>query len=249
MITFSGISKRFNNLQVLEDISGSFKQGITNLIIGGSGSGKTVLMKCLVGLIPPDQGEVYYDGELFKTSSRVEARKIRRRIGMLFQGVALFDSKSVEENVRFPLDILTHMEAKEKQERVNFCLDRVGLAGTNDKLPSELSGGMKKRVGLARAIVNRPRYLFCDEPNSGLDPQTAIRIDQLIQSITEESNIVTVVITHDMNSLMEIGSHVMFIYAGTKAWEGTKDDILHSSVPSLQDFVLSSKLIRALKER
>lgn len=248
MIVFEHISKHFQGKSVLLDLSGVFHPGRTSLIIGGSGMGKTVLVKCIVGLVKPDEGAIYYDKRHFLPTARgpIE-RAVRREIGMLFQGVALFDSKNVEENVRFPLDILTRMSTQAKKKRVDFCLDRVGLAGTNTKMPSELSGGMKKRVGIARAIVNNSKYLFCDEPNSGLDPQTALRIDQLIAEITQEFHITTVVITHDMNSVMEIGDHVLFIHQGRKLWEGTKDNILDTEVPELRDFVLSSKLVRALK--
>ena len=248
MITFEHISKSFQGKVVLSEVSGAFEPGRNNLIIGGSGMGKTVLMKCIVGLITPERGSVHYDGRLFQPSNRgPNERAIRRSIGMLFQGVALFDSKNVEENVRFPLDILTSMSKKEKNKRVNFCLDRVGLPGTNKKMPSELSGGMRKRIGIARAIANQSKYLFCDEPNSGLDPQTALRIDQLIAEITQEYQITTTVITHDMNSVMEIGDHVMFLHQGRKLWEGNNQNILSTKVPELQQFMLSSKLVRALK--
>ena len=248
MITFEHISKSFQGKSVLSSISGTFEPGRNNLIIGGSGMGKTVLMKCIVGLITPEQGDIYYDGHLFRPSRRgSNERMIRRAIGMLFQGVALFDSKNVEANVQFPLDVLTSMNSKEKIDRVNFCLERVGLPDTNKKMPSELSGGMRKRIGIARAIVNQSKYLFCDEPNSGLDPQTALRIDQLIAEITQEYQITTIVITHDMNSVMEIGDHIMFLHQGRKIWEGSNQSILNTEVPELQDFMLSSKLIRTLK--
>ena len=250
MISFSQIGKVFQGKDVLQGVSGTFEAGRTSLIIGGSGMGKTVLIKCIIGLIRPDKGEVLFDGRLFvPNTNSFSQRGVRREIGMLFQGVALFDSKTVEENVRFPLDILTRMGMKEKRKRVDFCLDRVGLPSTNRKMPSELSGGMKKRIGLARAIVNNSRYLFCDEPNSGLDPQNSLLIDQLIAEITEEYNITTIVITHDMNSVMEIGSYVIFIQEGKKYWEGTKESILSAEVPELQDFILSSKLIQALKKK
>ena len=249
MVEIKNISKYFNGTQVLFDINGEFLPGQANLIIGSSGTGKTVLLKCIVGLLEPDEGSVYYDGRDFHHSSRSEIQDIRREIGMLFQGGALFDSKSVEENVGFPLEMLTKMPKDEKLDRINFVLNRLGLANTNKKMPSELSGGMKKRVGLARAIVHNSKYLFCDEPNSGLDPQTAIVIDHLIQEITEEFNITTIVVSHDMNSVMEIGDYVMFMYKGRKLWEGPNSDILDADVRELQDFVYSNKLMTALKEQ
>jgi len=249
MIEINSISKYFDGTQVLFDINGKFPPGQANLIIGSSGTGKTVLLKCIVGLLHPDEGSVFYDGRDFHNSSKSEIQDIRREIGMLFQSAALFDSKNVEENVGFPLDMLTKMVKDEKLDRINFVLNRLGLSNTNKKMPSELSGGMKKRVGLARAIVNNSRYLFCDEPNSGLDPQTAIVIDHLIQEITEEYNITTLVVTHDMNSVMEIGDYVMFMYKGQKLWEGPNSDILGADVRELQDFVYSNKLMTALKEQ
>jgi phospholipid/cholesterol/gamma-HCH transport system ATP-binding protein len=205
MIKIKDISKSFSDKQVLAGISGEFEKGKTNLIIGSSGTGKSVLLKCIVGLIQPDTGSVYFDLRNFTEADKEMKSDIRREIGMLFQGGALFDSKNVQENVMFPLDILTKMSPAEKIERVNFCLKRVGLEGVNKKMPSEISGGMKKRVGIARAIVNNPNYLFCDEPNSGLDPQTSILIDELIMEITHEFDITTVVVTHDMNSVLGIG--------------------------------------------
>ena len=249
MIEIKNINKYFDGTQVLFDINGKFEPGQANLIIGSSGTGKTVLLKCIVGLLEPDEGSVIYDGRDFHHSTRSEIQDIRREIGMLFQGGALFDSKNVEENVGFPLDMLTRMPKDEKLDRINFVLNRLGLADTNRKMPSELSGGMKKRVGLARAIVNNSRYLFCDEPNSGLDPQTAIVIDHLIQEITEEFNITTIVVTHDMNSVMEIGDYVMFMYKGRKLWEGPNSDILGADIRELQEFVYSNKLMTALKEQ
>jgi phospholipid/cholesterol/gamma-HCH transport system ATP-binding protein len=249
MIEVKNINKYFENTQVLFDINGKFLPGKANLIIGSSGTGKTVLLKCIVGLLSPDEGSVFYDGRDFHNSSLSEIQDIRREIGMLFQGGALFDSKNVEQNVGFPLDMLTNMPKDEKLDRINFILERLGLSNTNKKMPSELSGGMKKRVGLARAIVNNSRYLFCDEPNSGLDPQTAIVIDHLIQEITEEYNITTVVVTHDMNSVMEIGDYVMFMHKGQILWEGKNDDILGAKVRELQNFVYSNKLMTALKEQ
>ncbi len=249
MIEVRHISKSFGDKVVLQDISGSFGKGKPNLIIGASGTGKSVLLKCIVGLVRPDKGQVIYDDRDFFAADRNTKTEIRREIGMLFQGGALFDSKTVEENVRFPLDILTRMSPEERLERVNFCLKRVGLENANKKMPSELSGGMKKRVGIARAIVNNPNYLFCDEPNSGLDPQTSIVIDELIQDITEDYNITTIVVTHDMNSVMGMGENILFIYKGMKLWGGNKRDITHSGVQELDDFVFANKVMRALRER
>lgn len=249
MIEVSNLNKRFGEKVVLNDVSGVFHQGKTNLIIGASGTGKSVLLKCMVGLIPPDSGHVVYDGRDFTNASLELKQEIRREIGMLFQGGALFDSKNVEENVMFPLDMMTRMTKEEKQERVNFCLKRVGLENANRLMPSEISGGMQKRVGIARAIALNSKYLFCDEPNSGLDPQTAILIDSLIKEITEEYNITTVVVTHDMNSVLEIGDHIMFMYKGEKVWEGSSKDILDTEVKALQDFIFASKLIRDFKQK
>lgn len=249
MIEVRNISKTFGDKVVLNDISGTFENGKPNLIIGASGTGKSVLLKCIVGLIRPDQGEVFYDGRNFFQGDLQTKTEIRREIGMLFQGGALFDSKTVEENVRFPLDILTRMSFDEQLDRVNFCLKRVGLENANKKMPSELSGGMKKRVGIARAIVNNPNYLFCDEPNSGLDPQTSIVIDELIQDISEDYNITTIVVTHDMNSVMGIGEKILFIYKGMKLWEGNKNDITHSGVQELDDFVFANKVMSSLREK
>ena len=234
---------------VLENISGTFEAGRSNLIIGASGTGKSVLLKSIVGLVHPDEGHVYYDNRDFTNAHRDMKTEIRREIGMLFQGAALFDSKNVEENVRFPLDVLTTMPFSEKSERVDFVLERVGLANSNKLMPSELSGGMKKRVGIARAIVNNSRYLFCDEPNSGLDPQTAILIDNLIAEITEEYNITTVVVTHDMNSVMEMGDYVLFMYKGKKLWEGDKHTIASAKIKELQDFIYANNLMRALNKK
>ena len=248
MIEFNNITKSFDGKAVLHGINGAFKPGRTNLIIGTSGTGKSVLLKCMVGLLEPDTGNVLYDGRDFTIANRSVRRDIRRDIGMLFQGAALFDSQSVEQNVLFPLDILSEMPKDEKLDRVNFVLQRVGLENVNSKMPSELSGGMKKRVGIARAIVNNSKYLYCDEPNSGLDPQTAILIDNLIKEITEEFNITTVVVTHDMNSVMEIGDYIIYMYAGRKLWEGSSSDILDTTVPELKHFIYSNKLVQALKD-
>ena len=247
MIEVQNISKTFDGTQVLEDINGKFEQGKNNLIIGASGTGKTVLLKCIVGLVSPDEGNVFFHGREFTKANRNQKIEIRREIGMLFQGGALFDSKSVEENVMFPLNILTKMPTDEKLDRVNFCLSRVGLENSNRKMPSELSGGMKKRVGIARAIVNNSKYLFCDEPNSGLDPQTAMVIDELIQEITYEFNITTIVVTHDMNSVMSIGDYVLFMFQGKKLWEGTKGDIVGTNVKELRDFMFANSLMEHFK--
>lgn len=247
MIKIQNLSKSFAGKDILKDVSGVFQKGKSNLIIGASGTGKSVLLKCIVGLEHPEKGVVYFDNRNFSDAEKEVKAEIRREIGMLFQGGALFDSKNVEQNVMFPLDVLTRMPKDEKLDRVNFCLKRVGLENVNKKMPSEISGGMKKRVGIARAIVNQPNYLFCDEPNSGLDPQTAVRIDDLILEITQEYNTTTVVVTHDMNSVIGIGETIMFIYKGQKLWEGNKDNILNSGVPELDDFVFSNKIMRNLR--
>lgn len=249
MIEIQNVSKSFDDKQILFDISGVFEKGKTNLIIGSSGTGKSVLLKCIVGLIHPDIGTVIYDGRNFTDADKEIKAEVRREIGMLFQGGALFDSKTVEKNVMFPLDILTKMSMTEKIDRVNFCLKRVGLENVNDKMPSEISGGMKKRVGIARAIVNNPNYLFCDEPNSGLDPQTSILIDELIKEITDEFDITTVVVTHDMNSVMGIGEKIMFLFEGKKLWEGSKDEIMYSGVEELDNFVFTNKVMQNLKAK
>ena len=249
MITAQHISKTFAGKPVVCDVSGTFEAGRTNLLIGASGTGKSVFVKCMVGLLAPDTGDVFYHQRNFTHGSSDNRRQIRREIGMLFQGIALFDSKNVEDNVRFPLDILSKMTSKEKRKRVSFCLDRVGLDDTHKKMPSELSGGMKKRVGIARAIVNSPKYLFCDEPNSGLDPLTAIKIDRLIQEITHEYKITTLVVTHDMNSVMEIGEQVIFMHQGKACWTGTAQTILDTKQPELNAFIMSNKLVHALKSK
>jgi phospholipid/cholesterol/gamma-HCH transport system ATP-binding protein len=248
MIEFKNITKSFDGKTVLYGINGIFHPGQTNLIIGTSGTGKSVLLKCMVGLLMPDEGSVLYDGRDFTHARRNVQRDIRRDIGMLFQGAALFDSLTVEQNVLFPLNVLTDMPKDEKLDRANFVLKRVGLENVNRKMPSEISGGMKKRVGIARAIVNNSKYLYCDEPNSGLDPMTAILIDNLIREITEEYNITTVVVTHDMNSVMEIGDYIIYMYEGRKLWEGDKTEILDTTVPQLKEFIYSNKLVRAMKE-
>ncbi len=247
MIEIEEIKKSFNDKEVLKGISGTFENGKCNLIIGSSGTGKSVLLKNIVGLIKPDSGRVLYDQRDFTYGDKKDQSDVRREIGMLFQGSALFDSKSVEQNVMFPLDVLTKMPSDEKLERVNFCLDRVGLSNVNNKMPSEISGGMQKRVGIARAIVNKPNYLFCDEPNSGLDPQTSMVIDELIKEITDEFEITTVVVTHDMNSVIEIGQKVMFLYEGLKLWEGSNKDITHSGVKELDDFVFANRMMKEFR--
>ncbi len=248
MIEVRNISKTFQEKSILKNVNAKFDQGKTNLIIGASGTGKSVLLKCIVGLVKPEIGSVLYDNRDFIVGNEDLKKEIRREMGMLFQGGALFDFKNVQQNIMYPLDMLTQMGKAEKQERVDFCLQRVGLENVNHLFPSQISGGMQKRVGIARAIVLNPKYLFCDEPNSGLDPQTAIRIDNLIQEITEEFNITTVVVTHDMNSVMEIGEYIIFMYKGEKVWEGTKDTILQTEVKALQDFIFANKLIRDLKK-
>lgn len=248
MIEAHNISKSFGDHQVLDDVSIRFERGKTNLIIGASGSGKTVLMKCLVGLIKADSGTIEYDGRPFSEMSLDRVKEIRREIGMLFQGSALFDSMSVEENVMFPLSMFTKLSLDEKKERASFCLQRVNLENVNHLLPSELSGGMKKRVAIARAISMNPRYLFCDEPNSGLDPNTSNVIDRLIHDITKEFETVTVINTHDMNSVMEIGDKVSFIHQGKLWWEGDKEGILNSNIEELNDFVFASELAKRYKK-
>ncbi|PCJ89830.1 MAG: ABC transporter ATP-binding protein [Flavobacteriales bacterium] len=247
MIEVKNINKSFGENQVLKDISFVFEQGKTNLIIGASGSGKTTIAKCIVGLHEADSGEIIYDEHEFSKMKFSERKAIRKELGFLFQGSALFDSMTVEENVMFPLRMFSDMSVEEMRERASFCLKRVNLENTNHLLPAELSGGMKKRVGIARAISVNPKYLFCDEPNSGLDPQTAIMIDDLIKELTIEYNITTIVITHDMNSVMEIGDKVAFIYNGEKWWEGTKEDILDADNKELVDFVYASKFLKTLR--
>jgi phospholipid/cholesterol/gamma-HCH transport system ATP-binding protein len=247
MIEGKNISKSFGDRLVLEDVSVTMEKGQTNLIIGQSGMGKTVLLKCLVGLLEVDHGNVFYDDREFSKMSFNEMKEIRQEIGMLFQGGALFDSLTVEENVMFPLTMFTKKSTMEKLERANFCLSRVNLQNVNKLYPSELSGGMKKRVAIARAISMNPRYLFCDEPNSGLDPQTAHLIDELIKEITIEYNMTTVVVTHDMNSVLEIGEKIYFLYQGKLWWEGNKHNILYSENPELQAFVFTSELTKRLR--
>ena len=247
MIEVKNISMSFGENLVLDDISVTFDKGKTNLVIGKSGSGKTVLLKSIVGLHDIKEGEIIYDDRVFNRMSFKQKKNIRKEMGMLFQGAALFDSFTVQENVMYPMDMFTESSFQEKLDRVNFCLQRVNMENSNEMFPAELSGGMKKRVGIARAIALNPRYLFCDEPNSGLDPQTAIVIDQLIQEITREFNITTIVNTHDMNSVMEIGDKVVFIFEGIKCWEGTKDEILNADNQYLNDFVFATNLAKKVK--
>ncbi len=249
MITAINVYKSFDNRDVLSNINATFLPGKTNLIIGRSGSGKTVLLKSLVGLLQIDGGEIMYGDMSFSNATLEQKRTIRQQLGMIFQGGALLDSLTVEENVRFPLDFFTNMSMEEKLERVNFCLNRVHLLNANNLYPSELSGGMVKRTAIARAIVMNPKYLFCDEPNSGLDPSTSVVIDNLIREITQEYGITTVVNTHDMNSVMEIGDTVTFIHQGQKWWEGTNNDILNASNPELDAFVFASAMARKVKNR
>ncbi len=247
MIQVKQVSKNFNGTQVLQDINVVFDRGKTNLVIGQSGSGKTVLLKCIVGLLEVDEGEIIYDDIVFSTLNFKERKAIRKEIGMLFQGGALFDSLTAEENIIFPMDMFTEMSTEEKRERANFCLKRVKMENSNRLYPDELSGGMKKRLAIARAIALNPKYLFCDEPNSGLDPKTAIVIDNLIRDLTEEYNITTIVNTHDMNSVMEIGAKVVFIANGIKCWEGTNQEILHADNKVLNDFVFANSLAKHVK--
>ena len=248
MIRAEKIVKTFGDQQVLKGIDFTFEAGKTNLIIGRSGAGKTVLLKALVGLLVPTSGSIWYSDVNFTQLDKQGMREIRMQIGMLFQGSALFDSLTVEANIRFPLDMFTNMTPKEKLDQVNYCLERVNLTGTNKKYPSELSGGMQKRVGIARSIVLNPKYLFCDEPNSGLDPKTSILIDELISSITKEKNITTVINTHDMNSVMEIGENICFLHEGMLEWSGTKDQVLASDNENLQSFIFASPFLQRLRK-
>jgi phospholipid/cholesterol/gamma-HCH transport system ATP-binding protein len=248
MIKVTNINKSFNGKLVLDNISVSFESGKTNLIIGRSGSGKTVLLKSIVGLHEIDNGEIWFEDVLFNKLDFTAKKEVRKQMGMLFQGSALFDSMTTEANVRFPLDMFTNGSMEEKTERVNFCLKRVDILNANKLYPAELSGGMKKRVAIARAIALNPRYLFCDEPNSGLDPITAILIDELIKEITEEYSMTTIVNTHDMNSVMEIGENIVFINEGAICWEGSKNEILKSDNEILNDFVFASSLAKQLRE-
>lgn len=248
MIELKNVNKSFGEKQVLTDISVLFDQGKTNLIIGQSGSGKTVLLKSIIGLHKIDSGEIIYGDREFSRMPVKQKKLIRKEIGMVFQGGALFDSATVEENVMFPLEMFTNMSYEEMRERVNFCLAKVNLVNANHLYPAEISGGMQKRVAIARAISLNPRYLFCDEPNSGLDPKTAIVIDQLIRELTVEFNMTTVVNTHDMNSVIEIGDKIVYIHQGQKWWEGSKDEILYTDNEELENFVFASDLMRKFKK-
>lgn len=248
MVEAIDVNKTFGDHHVLKNISCKFEQGKTNLIIGRSGSGKTVLVKCLVGLHEVDEGEVLFDERNYSKMNYKDRKEIRKEIGMLFQGSALFDSLTVEENVMFPLTIFSNMPVAEKKDRVDFCLERVDLQDVNHLYPSEISGGMQKRVAIARAISMNPKYLFCDEPNSGLDPRTSIVIDQLISELTKEFNMTTIINTHDMNSVIEIGEKICFIHEGNLWWEGTNEEILHTDNEELDKFVYSSELLKKLKK-
>jgi phospholipid/cholesterol/gamma-HCH transport system ATP-binding protein len=247
MIEIKDIEKTFGDNTVLQGISAVFEAGKNNLIIGGSGSGKTTLLKCIVGLHEPSKGHVVFDGQNFTEMNFEQRVPIRTQIGMLFQNSALFDSMTVEENIMFPMNLFTDKTKAEKLERANFCLERVNLAGKNNLFPAELSGGMKKRVGIARAIVMDPKYLFVDEPNSGLDPKTSVLIDELINEITQEYKITTIIVTHDMNSVMGIGDHILFLHQGKKWWEGTNKEIAHTDNKELNDFIFASKFMEAAK--
>jgi phospholipid/cholesterol/gamma-HCH transport system ATP-binding protein len=248
MIEVKGLNKSFGDVHVLRDINAQFHKGKVNIIIGQSGSGKTVLTKCMVGLFEVDSGTIEYDGTDFASLDFQNKKRIRQDIGMLFQAGALFDSMTVEENVMFPLSMFTNMSREERLERAHFCLQRVNLANAHKLFPAELSGGMKKRVAIARAISNNPKYLFCDEPNSGLDPKTGLVIDKLIQEITEEYDITTIVITHDMNSVIEIGDHIQFIYKGENWWQGTKEEILRTDNQEVSDFVYASQFMKRVRQ-
>jgi phospholipid/cholesterol/gamma-HCH transport system ATP-binding protein len=247
VIEIKNIKKTFGDKTILQDISAVFQTGKCNLIIGTSGSGKTVLTKCMVGLFQPDLGEILYDGDDMLSMDKATRKSLRQQIGMLFQGSALFDSMTVEDNIKFPLDMFTDWTYTKKKERVNEVLARVNLKDTNKKYPAEISGGMKKRVGIARAIVLNPKYLFCDEPNSGLDPQTSLLIDKLIKDITTEFNITTIVVTHDMNSVMEIGDNIVYLHQGKKQWEGNNKEIIFSKDELLNNFIFASEFLQDAK--
>ncbi|MFS4417704.1 ABC transporter ATP-binding protein [Maribacter sp. 2307ULW6-5] len=248
MIIVNDIHKSFGDSHVLKGVSTTFENGKTNLVIGQSGSGKTVFLKCLLGLFEPEEGTIEYDGKAYATLTTKEKRNLRQEMGMVFQGSALFDSMTVAGNVRFPLEMFTKQPKSEMDDRVNSVLKRVNLSGADDKFPAEISGGMQKRVAIARAIVMNPKYLFCDEPNSGLDPKTAILIDDLIKEITEEYNITTVINTHDMNSVMQIGEKILFLKNGHKEWEGTKHEIFKTDNAAVTDFVYSSDLFKKVRQ-
>jgi phospholipid/cholesterol/gamma-HCH transport system ATP-binding protein len=248
MIEIKNVSKSFGDREILKNVSAIIETGKTNLIIGTSGSGKTVLQKCMVGLFEVDGGEIIFDGKSLTTMEEEDRKILRQQIGMLFQGSALFDSMTVEQNIKFPLDMFTDWNHAKKIERVNDVLNRVNLKDVNKKFPAEISGGMKKRVGIARAIVLKPKYLFCDEPNSGLDPQTSMVIDKLIHEITKENNITTVINTHDMNSVMEIGENILYLYGGKKEWEGTNKEIIFNKHEKLNEFIFASEFLRDAKD-
>lgn len=248
MIEIKDICKSFGSQRVLDNISATFENGKASLIIGQSGAGKTVLMKCIVGLLDAEQGKILYDGRNALSLNKKERHLLRREMGMLFQSAALFDSMSVLENVMFPLDMFSTKTYNERLKRARFCLERVNLLDAQDKSPEELSGGMQKRAAIARAIALEPKYLFCDEPNSGLDPKTSLIIDELIHSITKEYNITTIVNTHDMNSVMNIGDHIIFLAEGKISWEGNKEEILHTTNKQLNDFLFSSEILRRVAE-
>ncbi len=248
MIEIKNVSKSFGDIQILKGVSAVMETGKTNLIIGISGSGKTVLQKCMVGLFEVDEGEILFDGNNLPAMPEEERKQLRQQIGMLFQGSALFDSMTVERNVKFPLDMFTKWDHKKKIDRVNEVLERVNLKDTNQKFPAEVSGGMKKRVGIARAIVLNPKYLFCDEPNSGLDPQTSMVIDLLIKEITKEYNMTTVINSHDMNSVMEIGQTILYLYQGEKEWVGNNKEIIFSKNQKLNEFIFASEFLRDAKD-
>ena len=248
MIEAKNISKWFDGVQVLYDISATFEAGKTNLIIGQSGSGKTVFMKCLIGLLTPEEGEILYDGRRFRSLDTAQKRQLRSEIGMLFQGSALFDNETVLGNVMFPLKMFSQMSHEEQLDRAHFCIKRVGLENADDKYPAEISGGMQKRVAIARAIALNPKYLFCDEPNSGLDPKTSILIDDLLSDITHEYDITTIINTHDMNSVLGIGENIVFINKGHCDWRGNDDNIYRSTNKALNDFVFASKLFKEVKQ-
>jgi len=247
VIALEDVKKSFGENKIIKGVTAEMQTGKCNLIIGSSGSGKTVLMKCMVGLFEPNSGKILYDGEDMVSMTQDRRKELRQQIGMLFQGSALFDSMTVEQNVMFPLDMFTHFTLKEKRKKVHEVLERVNLVNAHDKYPAEISGGMKKRVGIARAIVLNPKYLFCDEPNSGLDPQTSMLIDKLIQEITIEYNITTIINTHDMNSVMEIGDNILYMYQGHKQWEGSNKDIIFSQDEKLNSFIFASEFLQDAK--
>jgi phospholipid/cholesterol/gamma-HCH transport system ATP-binding protein len=249
LIEVKNISKSFNGVQILHDVSFQFEAGKTNLIIGQSGSGKSVLTKCIVGLLEPEEGQILFDGRDFVTLKRKEKKNIRKEIGMLFQGSALFDSLTVEENIMFPLKMFSDMSKEEMRDRANFCLERVNIINKNKLFPAETSGGMQKRIAIARAIAMKPKYLFCDEPNSGLDPVTSMLIDELIKELTEEYDMTTIVITHDMNSVLEIGDNIMFLNQGHNHWKGDMKSILTTDNEAVNDFVYVSKFLKQFKNK